>query len=319
MSLISFTSFSQSENNQELLGLPGDNLDLYAVLDLFLKSKTIEGFEKSLNDEKTGINNLDLNNDEKVDFIKVKTEKDGDDFVFILQNPINEKETQDVAVIYVSKDKEEKVNVQIVGDESLYGKDYIVEPSTKPTPSVTGNPAYTGDNPVTVDVPASNTVVVVEAAPIVHYVYSPAYIPYYPPYYYGYYPPYYRAVRVTAVAIYRNNHYGYHSGGYHNTVVINNHNQYNNYNKSRPSTSQRMSTSERPSTSQRTSTSERPSTSQRTSTSQTNRSSSGNKASQRPSSSNYSSGSRSRASSSYSRPSYSSMGSMSRGGGGRRR
>ena len=41
-----------------LLGLPGDNLDLFAVLDLFQKSKTIEDFEKSLNEEKTGINNL---------------------------------------------------------------------------------------------------------------------------------------------------------------------------------------------------------------------------------------------------------------------
>ena len=58
------------------LGLAGDNLDLYAVLDLFLKSKTIEGFEKSLNEQKTGINNLDLDLDKKVDFIKVITKKD---------------------------------------------------------------------------------------------------------------------------------------------------------------------------------------------------------------------------------------------------
>ena len=53
--------FSQTENkaasDTALLGLPGDNLDLYAVLDLFQKSSTIEGFEKSLNLEKTGINN----------------------------------------------------------------------------------------------------------------------------------------------------------------------------------------------------------------------------------------------------------------------
>ena len=48
MSLISFSSFSQTENDEPLLGLPGDGLDLYAVLDLFQESKTIEGFEKSL-------------------------------------------------------------------------------------------------------------------------------------------------------------------------------------------------------------------------------------------------------------------------------
>src|SRR5580765_2992405 len=88
--------FSQTENQKEndstLLGLPGDNLDLYAVLDLFQKSKTIEEFEKSLNLEKTGINNLDLDLDGKVDFIKVVTKKDDDDFTFVLQDAVNEKE-----------------------------------------------------------------------------------------------------------------------------------------------------------------------------------------------------------------------------------
>ena len=59
ISLLSSPVFSQTEDDSTLLGLPGDNLDLYAVLDLFQKSKTIEDFEKSLNEEKTGINNLD--------------------------------------------------------------------------------------------------------------------------------------------------------------------------------------------------------------------------------------------------------------------
>ena len=75
MSLFSLPAFSQTEKDTALLGLPGDNLDLYAVLNLFQKSKTIEDFEKSLNDEKTGINNLDLDLDKKVDFIKVVTKK----------------------------------------------------------------------------------------------------------------------------------------------------------------------------------------------------------------------------------------------------
>jgi len=55
--LLCVPAFSQTENDTTLLGLPGDNLDLYAVLDLFQKSKTIEDFEKTLNEEKTGINN----------------------------------------------------------------------------------------------------------------------------------------------------------------------------------------------------------------------------------------------------------------------
>ena len=80
--------------------------------------------------EETGINNLDLDLDNKVDFIKVVTKQDGDDFTFVLQVAVSEKETQDVAVILVSKDKDKKVTMQIVGDKDLYGKDYIVEPKT---------------------------------------------------------------------------------------------------------------------------------------------------------------------------------------------
>jgi hypothetical protein len=73
LSLLSYPVFSQTKGQTEadttLLGLPGDNLDLYAVLDLFQKSKTIEDFEQSLNLQETGINNLDLDLDGKVDFI----------------------------------------------------------------------------------------------------------------------------------------------------------------------------------------------------------------------------------------------------------
>ena len=53
ISLHSLPIGAQSEKEPEGLGLPGDNLDLYAVLDIFQKSKTIEDFEKSINDEKT--------------------------------------------------------------------------------------------------------------------------------------------------------------------------------------------------------------------------------------------------------------------------
>ena len=71
--MINQAVFSQTEGqtaaDTAILGLPGDNLDLYGVLSLFQKSKTIEDFEKALNEEKTGLNNLDLNLDNKVDFI----------------------------------------------------------------------------------------------------------------------------------------------------------------------------------------------------------------------------------------------------------
>jgi hypothetical protein len=239
INLISLPAFSQANADTASLGLAGDNLDLYAVLNLFLKSKTIEGFEKSLNEQKTGINNLDLDLDKKVDFIKVVTKKEGEAYTFILQVAVSKTETQDVAVILVNRDKNKKVNVQIVGDEDLYGKDYVIEPKPEGT-SVTANPAYAGPEPVTKDVPASTTTVVVQSAPVVQYVYSPVYVPYYPTYHYGYYPPYFAIAATVAIGIYRHNNYyyhgGYYGGHYHgggNTVVINNRNQINHYNNTR--------------------------------------------------------------------------------------
>src|SRR6476620_7287798 len=239
MCLLCKPALCQDEDSTALLGLTGDNLDLYAVLDLFQKSKTIEAFEKTLNDEKTKINNLDLNLDKKVDFIKVTTKKKDNSYTFILQVDVSKSETQDVAAILLDKDKEGKVSLQIVGDEELYGKDYVIEP--KGNSSVTANPGYTGDNPVTVNVPASTTVVV-QSAPVVQYVYSPAYVPYAPPYYYGYYPPWFGFATVMAVGIYRANNWGYHGGypgghyhGGNNNVIINNgnRNNYNNYNNNK--------------------------------------------------------------------------------------
>jgi hypothetical protein len=279
MVLFSLPAFSQSVADSTLLGLPGDNLDLYAVLDLFQKSKTIEEFEKSLNLEKTGINNMDLDLDKKVDFIKVVTKKDKDDFTFILQIAVSKTETQDVAVIFVSKDDKKKVTMQIVGDKDLYGKDYIVELKETSTPAVTANPGYKGPDTVkVVTVPATTTTVIVEQAPIVQYVYSPAYVPYVPPYYYGYYPPYFAAFSVMAIGIYwgahAHYHHGYH-GGYHgNTTIIHNTNNFNNYNRTRNTSntvnhnkargdySRNNSASTRPSTRQsgRTSANTRPST-----------------------------------------------------------
>src|SRR5215204_4767509 len=239
MSLLNGPAFSQNkEDTSALLGLPGDNLDLYAVLEVFQKSKTIEAFEKSLNDGSEKINNLDLDLDKKVDFIKVVTKKKDESYTFILQVDVSKKETQDVAVILLDKDKDKKVSLQIVGDEELYGKDYVIEP--KGNSSITANPGYVGPDPVTKDVVASTTTtVVVQSAPIVQYVYSPAYVPYVPPYYYGFYPPYFAMGACIAVGIYRANNWGYH-GGYHgghygggNTVIVNNRNNYNNYNNNK--------------------------------------------------------------------------------------
>jgi hypothetical protein len=80
ISCFSISTYAQSNDEPEALGLPGDNLNLYAVLDVFQKSKTLEDFEKAINDEEGKINNLDLNNDNTIDYIQVVSEKKGDSF-----------------------------------------------------------------------------------------------------------------------------------------------------------------------------------------------------------------------------------------------
>jgi hypothetical protein len=243
-SLFSLPVLSQAKDEPVSLGLPGDDLDLYAVMEVFQKSKTIEDFEKSINEEKSKVNNLDLDKDKKVDFIKVVTNKEGDSFSFILQVAISKTENQDVAVIFVSKDKSGKISLQIVGDVDMYGKDYVVEPKGSSSAG-TENLGYAGGgSSETMNIPAQSTTItiVVQSAPIVQYVYSPAYVPYYPPYYYGYYPPYYSPFVPIARAVFWSNNYHCHRGyygGYHGSININvnNVNHYNNYNNNSRNTS----------------------------------------------------------------------------------
>lgn len=104
-------------------------LDLHAVAELFKTSENLEKFEQALNNPENGVNNLDLNKDDKVDFIRV-TEKVADNtHLIILQAPLGEDDFQDVATIAVERDNGEKYNLQVQGDASLYGANYYVVPA----------------------------------------------------------------------------------------------------------------------------------------------------------------------------------------------
>ena len=134
-----------AQDRQEgYLGLPGDNLNLYAVMKLFQDSKTLEEFERNLNDEKSNINNLDLNYDNQVDYIKVIDNIDGDVHNIVLQVAVGPKENQDVAVFTVQRFNNGQVQIQLTGDEELYGRDYIIEPRMDDSMAETPNPGYSG-------------------------------------------------------------------------------------------------------------------------------------------------------------------------------
>src|SRR5215210_5623061 len=106
-----------------------EGLDLNAVAELFKDSKDLEAFEKALNDPEVGINNLDLDENGEVDFIRVVEEIADDTHVIILQVPLGKDEFQDVATIEVEREGNDKYNMQIHGDEVIYGVDYYVAPS----------------------------------------------------------------------------------------------------------------------------------------------------------------------------------------------
>ncbi len=69
--LLLSTGTISGQEYKERLGLPGDNLNLYAVLAIFQESPTLEEFELRLNDPGKMVNNLDLNGDNKIDYIHV--------------------------------------------------------------------------------------------------------------------------------------------------------------------------------------------------------------------------------------------------------
>ena len=92
-------AFAQAE--EEKLDLPGDNLNLYAVLKLFQESETLEGFERKLNEEDSEINNLDLDGDNQIDYIRVEDNVEGNLHTISLKVAVSESEDQDVAAFYV--------------------------------------------------------------------------------------------------------------------------------------------------------------------------------------------------------------------------
>lgn len=180
----SLTSFSFAADGK----MPGDNLDLNAVLELFKDSKSVADFENKLNSEKSNINNLDLNEDGFVDYIRVVDYVKDNAHLITLQVAFTADEVQDVAVIELDR-RDDKTVVQIVGDEALYGRDFIVEPVTENAKMAYNASTWTS----------------------VQYIYGPRYVVYVSPWYYGFYPHWHHRWRPYSWDVYYGYVYPYHS------------------------------------------------------------------------------------------------------------
>jgi hypothetical protein len=192
----------------DYLGLPGDNLNLFAVMKLFQESQTLEIFERDLNNQDMHINNLDLDQDGRIDYIRVIDNADGNYHTIVLQDALSPRDIQDVAVFTVYRDRQNRVSIQLTGDEALYGRDYIVEPNYSDLEyNETPNPGYTYDNSYGETVVVNRTSTLeVSMWPLVRFMFLPNYVVWHSPWHYNYYPSYWRPWR----PYYWHYYYGYH-------------------------------------------------------------------------------------------------------------
>ena len=114
-----------SANSEDI----SQSLDLRVVAKLFAEASTTEQFENMLNNPDSTFSNLDLNGDNQIDYLRVVEAGTADSKLIVIQAVLAKDIYQDVASIYVEKDtKTQEVSVQIIGDEYIYGTNYIIEP-----------------------------------------------------------------------------------------------------------------------------------------------------------------------------------------------
>ena len=99
-----------------------EGLDLQAVGALVKDAKDGEDLEKKINVPE--INNMDLNLDGNVDYIKVQEYGSGDNRGFSLTTEFEAGEEQEIATIDIAKTGSEEVDVEVHGNEQIYGRNH---------------------------------------------------------------------------------------------------------------------------------------------------------------------------------------------------
>lgn len=180
-----WTIVQAQESREEV---PGDHFSLEGALELFKKSASPEEFEQLLNSPKSEVNNLDLNGDGDIDYIRVIDRNEGNVHAFILQAVISDTESQDVAVIELEKLSNGKAVLQITGDADIYGIETIIEP--------------TEEVRVNAGTSTARVYVNVWTWPSVQYVYSPYYYGWSSPWSWSYRPIWWNPWRPIAYSYY---------------------------------------------------------------------------------------------------------------------
>lgn len=177
------TTFTVTNYNTDLCF----SLDLNAVAAAFAESNSVREFEQILNSSRYMINNLDLNRDGWIDYIRVIETSRGYYHTLLLQACVAPGMFQDVATL-VAERRPDVLYVEVIGDRYLYGYNYIVRP------------------------------VFVRRPPMWNVYGHSTYAVWSSPYYYGYYPSYYTQPKPVIVNHYQayvttymtNHHYCHH-------------------------------------------------------------------------------------------------------------
>lgn len=99
-----------------------DGLDLKAVGELVKKAENAEDLEKLINSKEEGLNNLDLNEDGKVDYISVHEYGNDTAKGFSLTTQPASGESQELATIDIEKTSDDQAQMEIQGNEQIYGR-----------------------------------------------------------------------------------------------------------------------------------------------------------------------------------------------------
>ena len=162
-----------------------ENLDLKTVATLFGQAKDLEQFEQLLNNPDSAFSNLDLNGDGEVDYLRVIETADNNRHLVVVQAVLAKDIYQDVASIFVEKDEKNQITVQVVGDEYIYGENYIIEP------------------------------VYIYRPVIYDWFWGPSWVCWHSPYYWGYYPHWWHPYHCIDPFLYWDHCYWHH---YHHPI-----------------------------------------------------------------------------------------------------
>ena len=124
---------------------------------------------------------------------------EGDAHALILRVDLTETESQDIAVIELEKTADQTAQIQIAGDDEIYGENYLVEPIEESSTE-------------TERLLKPNAVIIVNVWywPSVRFIYGPTYKPWVSPYRWHHYPAYWKPWRPYQWHTYHNFHKHHH-------------------------------------------------------------------------------------------------------------